>query len=151
MAKVYVSYDGYGVENVDEEFIHFILDVVIGIAKLPADLEVGLVLTGDERMRELNCKYRGKDKPADILSFAYREIEDSVPSPLNDQYVGDIYISRSQLVARAQAAQVTEQDEFVRLFIHGLLHLAGIHHESRKETAQMEALEDKIIDKVRSV
>ena len=151
MSKVHVGYDGYGLRDVDEEFIHFIFDVVIGMTKLSPDLEAGLILATDKQMQELNRKYRGKDVPANILSFAYRESDVLFKKMKDDKYLGDIYISHPQLIAQAKSNGTSEKDEFARLFVHGLLHLAGIHHGNKAESDKMEALEDKIVAEVCSI
>lgn len=148
MSQVYIGYDEYRVKDVDDEFIHFVFSVVIGMVKLPAELEAGLILTNDKRMRELNSKYRGKDKPANILSFAYGETKEMFPNMTNDNYLGDIYISYPQLIAKARKNRVSERDEFVRLFVHGLLHLAGIHHDSKTEALKMEKMEGAIVAEI---
>lgn len=151
MARVYVGYDGHRLRDVDEEFIHFIFDVVIGITELSPDLEAGLILATDKQMQELNRKYRGKDIPANILSFAYRESDVLFEKMKDDKYLGDIYISRPQLVAQAKDNGTSEKDEFVRLFVHGLLHLAGIHHGGKAKADRMEMLEDKIVAEICSI
>ncbi len=148
MSRVYIGYDEYGVKGVDDEFIHFVFDVVISMVKLPAELEAGLVLTSDERMQKLNAKYRGKDRPANILSFAYNEAKKIFPEMADDNYLGDIYISHPQLIAQAKKNGVSERDEFVRLLVHGLLHLAGIHHDNKVEALKMEKMEDAIVAEI---
>ncbi len=151
MSRVYVGYDGYGLHDVDEEFIHFIFDVVIGMTKISPDLEAGLILATDKQMQKLNRKYCGKDAPANILSFAYRESDVLFQGTKDDKYLGDIYISRPQLIAQAKSNGTSQKDEFVSLFVHGLLHLAGVHHSNQAEADKMEALEDKIIEVVCSI
>src|SRR5688572_5677502 len=59
--------------------------VVLGAGRaMKAGGEVALVLTGDRAVRALNRRYRGKDKPTDVLSF---------PGPGGDAGLGDIVIS----------------------------------------------------------
>ncbi|OHA91192.1 MAG: rRNA maturation RNase YbeY [Candidatus Zambryskibacteria bacterium RIFCSPHIGHO2_01_FULL_49_18] len=71
--------------------------------------ELSLVFCGNSLSRKLNLKFRGKDKPANILSF-----------PLSKNS-GEIFINLSKL------------GEFspLHLFIHGLLHLKGMPHGAR--------------------
>lgn len=146
MAKVYIGYDQYGLEGVDDEFIQFVFQVVIGLTKLSSDSEVGLVVTNDEHMRQLNRQYRDKDQPTNVLSFAYTETNPKeFVSRGDENYVGDIYISYDQVVGQAKEDTVTLKQEFTRLFVHGLLHLAGIHHDDTKATERMEELEDEAI------
>jgi probable rRNA maturation factor len=82
-----------------------------------------VLLTTDAALRSLNRRFRGKNKPTDVLSFPA-----AVLSP--ERIAGDLAISVE--TARHQAA---EQDhalaiELKVLILHGLLHLAGYDHES---------------------
>jgi len=160
MARVYVGYDKYGLDGIDDELIQFVFDIVVSLTKLDVESEAGLVITTDERMRELNKKYRGKDMPTNILSFAYAEtaavpdakasVHGTVPEVLQDadgkNYLGDVFISRAQLVRDARAERVSLKEKFIHLLAHGLLHLAGIHHPDEQAALRMEELEDKVIE-----
>lgn len=151
MAKVYVGYQPYGLEEVDDELIQFVFEVVVSLTKLDAESEAGLVLTTDEQMQVLNKKYRGKDKPTNILSFAYNETTPKEFQSADDKnYIGDIFISVAQLKKDAKAEGVSNREKFVHLLAHGLLHLTGIHHETERQAVKMEGLEDKVISIVLS-
>lgn len=83
-----------------------------------SDCEVSVFLTGDSGIRELNRKYRNKDKPTDVLSF-----------PMNDPYMlGDVVISVERAGAQAESFEVTVDEELGRLITHGILHLIGYDH-----------------------
>ena len=101
-------------------------------------LEVGLTLTTDERIQDLNRDHRGLDKPTDVLSFS--QIEGSagfVPPPNGVLILGDIVISVE--TARRQAkGQLL--DELRLLAVHGTLHLLGYDHERDQDEARMNAL-----------
>nr|AQS30041.1 hypothetical protein [uncultured bacterium] len=146
MAKVHIGYDQHGIDGVDDEFIQFIFDVVISLTKLSDSSEVGLVVTDDAFMKKLNKQYRNKDVPTNVLSFVYHETnpKDFVPEG-DENYIGDIYISHQQVEVQAKMAKMTDKEELARLFIHGLLHLAGIHHGNKTEATEMEELEDQAL------
>lgn len=149
MSRVYVGYDDYAMEGIDDELIQFVFDVVVSLTKLDPDSEAGLVLTTDKHIQELNKQYRGKDKPTNILSFAYNETTPKEFQSDDDKnYLGDIFISRKQLQKDAKDAGVSDKEKFVHLLAHGLLHLAGIHHDTEKQAVRMEGLEDKVIELV---
>lgn len=97
---------------------------------------VNLVITDDARMRELNNKFRKKDKATDVLSFNIDEPDD------RDGIFGEIYISDQ--TARRQARQygVTDGEEFLRLVGHGLLHLFGYDHIKKAEAVKMREREE---------
>ena len=100
--------------------------------------ELSVVLVADREMRTLNRRWRGRDRPTDVLSFAQREGRGGAP----DGLLGDVVISVD--TARRQARQRGETlgREADRLLIHGLLHLLGYDHErSAAEARRMQRRE----------
>ena len=81
---------------------------------LGKEYSLSLVFLGKEKSRKLNFTYRGKNKPANILSF-----------PL-DKKTGEIFICPS-----------VAKKETPFLFIHGILHLKGMLHGSTMERAEV--------------
>lgn len=150
MARVFIGYDTYGIEGVDDDFIHFIFDMALSHAGGSSDAEVGLVLTTDEQMRNLNHRYRGKDRPTNVLSFANDEIVDFAAPPAKEDknYLGDIYISYPTLMREAHDLHETSRERFVQLFVHGILHLLGLDHEEKEDALVMEQMEDKIFSSI---
>jgi probable rRNA maturation factor len=100
--------------------------------------EVTVLLTGDERMRELNSRYRRLDRTTDVLSFGRGE---EGPDPAT---LGDIAISLPAAERNARRYRVAAGEELRRLTIHALLHLLGWDHrtaaERRRMTERQEAL-----------
>jgi probable rRNA maturation factor len=80
---------------------------------------VVVALASDARVRQLNARYRAKNSPTDVLSFAAEE----------PGFLGEIVIASG--VARRQARQAGHpiQVELRVLALHGLLHLLGYDHE----------------------
>lgn len=145
MTKLYVGYDRFGVEGVNEEFIQFVFDVVITKLKLDPDSDAGIVITDDEKMRSLNKQYRNKDKTTNVLSFGYLEtLGEGMPAE-DKTYLGDIFMSYKLVESEARELGITPKDRFTHLFVHGLLHLAGQHHDNEKQAQKMEDMEDEII------
>jgi len=145
MSKVFVGYDTYSIEGVDEEFIRFVFDVTLGSINGEMKSEVGLILADNAKMRSLNRRYRGKDKPTNVLSFTNQEIAGGVQVEPDKNYLGDIYVGTIVLSDEAKKLQISEKERFAQLFVHGLLHLLGWDHEKSAERKEMEALEDKIV------
>ncbi len=91
------------------------------------------------RMRTLNAKFRGKNRPTDVLSFPL------AIAPGSD-CVGDVLLSWT--IAKRQSAQFdnSPRRELMRLVVHGVLHLFGYDHEiSPAEEKRMFLLQDKIL------
>ena len=106
-----------------------------------ASAELGIMFVGDQRMRGLNRKYRGKDRTTDVLAFAMREAPDSSAGLL-----GDVVIAVPTAVRQAKQGQRSLDEELAVLLVHGILHLCGYDHErSEKEARRMHRRERMIL------
>lgn len=81
---------------------------------------VQVTFLGPARMRRLNLRWKGHDRPTDVLSF-------SLPLPGKSLF-GDVFVCRQ--VARQQARDlgIPEREELIRLVVHGTLHALGFDH-----------------------
>jgi probable rRNA maturation factor len=98
-----------------------------------ASSELSLALVDDDVIHDLNRRWRGVDRPTDVLSFAQQEGEGGSGGAL-----GDVVISVE--TARRQAAAVAGRqldDELLHLAVHGLAHLLGYDHATRREERVM--------------
>lgn len=111
---------------------------------LPTPAEVSVLLTGDERQRELNARYRHKDAPTNVLSFPGFDPDDPAV-PGMTATLGDISVAFETTAAEATAQGLPFTDHFSHLLVHGLLHLLGFDHEDTDEAEEMEALEVEIL------
>jgi probable rRNA maturation factor len=96
---------------------------------------VTILLTDDEEMQALNCTWRGKDAPTNVLSF-----------PANDAVseaglVGDVVLAYETTRKEARDQSLALADHVSHLVVHGVLHLLGFDHEQDEEAEQMEDLE----------
>jgi len=96
--------------------------------------ELGIVLTGDKPVRELNRRWRGLDRATDVLSFSY----DTTPGPFVN---GDLIVSMDRVIEQAQRYRVTRGRELARLVIHGALHLTGLDHQTSTQRRRMQSRE----------
>jgi rRNA maturation RNase YbeY len=106
------------------------------VGESAADMTLSLV--GDRRMRQLNRRFRRKDRSTDVLAFAFREAR--APHGFNQAaaHLGDVVIAMPTAWRQAKAAGRPLEEEFVALLIHGVLHLCGYDHErSRPEALRM--------------
>ena len=100
-----------------------------------------IFLTNNKMMRELNKKFRKKNKPTDVLSFPFRnriKIKKNI-------YLGDIAISYEIVNKRSKDSNFFL--EFDKMWIHGYLHLLGYDHKSKKDFNKMKKIEDLVINK----
>lgn len=100
---------------------------------LPFVNEVSLHIVTDKEIAVLNAEHRGKPKPTDVLSFpTFEPKEVRGKKRVIDTFqnsLGDVVISADTTLAQAVEFNVTPKEEFVRLVVHGLLHLCGYDHE----------------------
>ena len=100
------------------------------------DREIALLFCGDAAIRELNAKFRGKDKPTNVLSF---------PSGQDKGFLGDIALARETCVAEAAEKNIPLREHAAHLIIHGMLHLIGYDHQSEADAVEMERREAEIL------
>ncbi len=129
------------------------------------DLELSLVFTDDEHIRQLNRDWRKKDKPTDVLSFPQdfpeKAFEEWLITPeaqlmvalrkcKNCHLLGDIVISVDTAKRQAKEYGVPLEEEIKRLIVHGLVHLLGFDHErSEWDNEKFRQAEKVLINLVR--
>lgn len=94
-------------------------------AVLGKKYDLSLVFIGSETSRNLNFKFREKNKPTNILSFSL--------SPKS----GEIFITPNVALKEMGKFNRTYDNFIAFLFIHGLLHLKGMEHSSTMEKAEV--------------
>lgn len=101
-----------------------------------SDVELTLRLVDRDESRALNLRYRGQDKPTNVLSFPA-----GLPSGLDLPLLGDIVICAPLVAEEAEKQHKSLQSHWAHLVIHGVLHLLGHDHQDEKEAVEMEAIE----------
>jgi probable rRNA maturation factor len=93
-------------------------------------------------MRQLNARYRGIDRPTDVLAFAMRE---GPFADLHPQVLGDVVLSVETALRQARTHRHSLAEELTRLLIHGTLHVLGYDHEvSPADARRMRAKEREL-------
>jgi len=113
-------------------------------------VEISVTLTGDEQVRGLNAKWRGKDKPTNVLSFPMAEELDLVRASVADRelLLGDIILARGVCESEAAEKGVSFERHATHLIVHGTLHLLGHDHQEEDEAADMEAREIRALERL---
>ena len=93
----------------------------------------------------MNTKYRGIDKPTDVLSFSLQEGTVKSPEVESDKLLGDIIISAETAQRQADTLNHSMERELTVLLIHGLLHLTGYDHEEDKDYKIMREKESEML------
>ena len=134
----------------DESWLREVAARVFAEEKIGHDVEMGLVITGQKKIRELNRVYRGIDEPTDVLSFFMisedREMVDSFVAPPDGiRHLGEVIISLPQAKKQAKKQRHSLGKELAVLITHGVLHLLGYDHEEDGEARKMKARETEIL------
>lgn len=103
--------------------------------------EAAILFTNDAEMRSLNKRWRGLDKPTDVLSFP----ADDPEAPGEAKYLGDIALGYETAMADAQKMGRSADAHISHLLVHGFLHLLGYDHIESEDAVVMERLEAEIL------
>ncbi len=138
-------------------------EAALAALALPADaVTFNLLATSDAAIRVLNARFRGKDRPTNVLSWPAVDRAPSCPGgkpclPGADElppvgggageplFLGDLAIARETVLREAMEAGRPVADHLRHLVIHGLLHLLGYDHETEADAERMERLERSIL------
>ncbi len=131
-----------------EKLAQTVVDAVLDDIGCPYVSEVGLLLTGEEKIQELNRQYRQIDRVTDVLSFpmitfdppgefAFLE-DDSLNADCFDPDSGELVLGDIVICAEKAREQAKEyghslKREFAFLIAHSVLHLLGYDHERSVE------------------
>ncbi len=105
-----------------------------GIALSP-NTEVSVLFCDDAFIQTLNRKWRGIDKPTNVLSF---------PAGMGAAaagLLGDVVIAFETAAKEAAAAGIPLREHVAHLLVHGFLHLAGHDHVETQDAEAMEMIE----------
>jgi probable rRNA maturation factor len=114
--------------------------------KPKAKAELAILLTSDAAIRRLNARYRGKDKPTDVLSFPAWSPEE--PPLGRSVMLGDVIIAYGTSARDAKAEAKPLGAHVMHLVVHGVLHLLGYDHMRDEDAAVMERLEIAVLKKL---
>ena len=106
--------------------------------------ELGILITSDEIIHDLNRRYADEDKATDVLSFSLREGEEFV-SPDDTERLGEVIISLDTAKRQAEEAGRALEAEVAHLLVHGILHLLGYDHAEAEDERAMRAREEAIL------
>lgn len=116
---------------------------------------VGLTITGDEGIRQINLEYRNIDKPTDVLSFPLLEFDvpehplPGFPLPPGEPLaLGDIVVSYPRAVEQAASYGHSVRREIAFLLVHGVMHLLGYDHEDAAGQEAMRGEEETVLGRL---
>lgn len=114
-----------------------VLAVLAAEAAPGEPLELSVLLAGDAAVRDLNARYRGQDRPTNVLSFP----ADAEALPGEPRLLGDLALAFSTCRREAGEQGKPLAAHLTHLIVHGTLHLLGHDHEVDEEAEAMEERE----------
>jgi len=122
--------------SADEEFLKKVAEKVLE-SENKKESELSVALVGQGRIRELNKRYRGKNRVTDVLAFG------------GNDSLGEIVICLGEVKKNAKRLKSTFKKELATCLIHGILHLLGYDHEKNEIAAKkMEEKEQYYLSRV---
>ena len=142
-----VKFDFTGVEQVIRNAVRTVMEE----KKIPAELDVNVLLTVPSVIQNVNRETRGVDSVTDVLSFPYFEY----PKPgkfsakldkEEENILGDILICASKIKEQAKRYGHSQKRELAFLIVHSMLHLIGYDHIEPEDAALMQKEEKRFME-----
>lgn len=145
-----------------EQIISSVVEMASDYEECPYEIEVSVVLTDNETIRQINLDNRQIDKATDVLSFPMIEYETPADFTFIEQeepdyyfnpdsgelVLGDIVISVEKVMEQAQKYGHSNKRELAFLTAHSMLHLFGYDHMVDEERVVMEEKQNEILNKL---
>ncbi|MEK7651410.1 MAG: rRNA maturation RNase YbeY [Patescibacteria group bacterium] len=111
------------------------------VRKLPKlaekkNLSLEVFLVSDSEMKKINRKFKGKNRPTNVLSFEAEKGSLRPDLGSGRRFLGEIFLAPDYIRARGENIGF--------LFIHGFLHLLGYTHKGKRDRIRMEILEEEL-------
>ena len=103
-----------------------------------------LLLSNNTKIKDLNRRFRKKNKHTDILSFPFEKMKRN----LKEIYLGDIIISFNYMNKPKNLNSKEFKKKTIKIFIHGFLHLLGYDHIKEKNYKKMLKMEQKVFKSI---
>ena len=145
----------------EEQLIEKVAVKTLSMLECPYEVEVNVVITDSEGIRQYNRDYRDIDKETDVLSFPAVDYEapadfslveehelDYINPDSGELFLGDIMLCTERIFSQAQEYGHTVFREFAFLIAHSMLHLLGYDHISKEEETEMFSLQEKILEEL---
>ncbi len=105
---------------------------------------IELVYVDEEQIIKINQEYLGKDYVTDIITFRYDDNE--TPTSTSSGIEGTLYCCAPRIAEQSREMGTSTDQEFYRIFIHGLLHLVGYNDSTPEEKKKMTQLENHYLE-----
>ncbi len=118
----------------------------IKMVKSAGNFGVSISLVTDTEIRRLNKIWRGEDKVTDVLSFGFKGSAGFIDgAAVKTRQIGDVVISLPQVRRQARVIGRPVRQELSLIIVHGLLHLLGLDHDTRRREQRMFGLQQEVL------
>lgn len=144
-----------------KEVAEMVSEAVLEEEECPYEVQINLVVTDNEGIRELNRECRGIDRETDVLSFPNVDYEtpgcfeidedreaDYFDPESGELMLGDIMISKDRVIEQAEEYGHSQKREFAFLVAHSMLHLCGYDHMEPEEALIMEQKQEAVLNRL---
>lgn len=145
-----------------ETIIREVVEKSLDLENCPYEVELNVIITDNEGIKEINQEYRGIDAPTDVLSFPlidyltpsdFSRVEEEVESCFNPEtgelLLGDIILSVDKIIAQAEEYGHSQQRELAFLVAHSMMHLFGYDHLEEDERLAMEKKQEHVLEELK--
>ncbi|MFV0344039.1 MAG: rRNA maturation RNase YbeY [Anaerocolumna sp.] len=145
-----------------ETIIREVVEKSLDLENCPYEVELNVIITDNEGIKEINQEYRGIDAPTDVLSFPlidyltpsdFSRVEEEVESYFNPEtgelLLGDIILSVDKIIAQADEYGHSQQRELAFLVAHSMMHLFGYDHLEEDERLAMEKKQEHVLEELK--
>lgn len=126
-----------------DQFVKVVTFEALMFLGIKGDVELGVMLTSDEKVKKYNLQYRGINSATNVLSFQ-QEFLGRLPSEA-PQLLGDLIFGYQIIMKESYEQNKLLSEHLAHLIVHGVLHLIGYDHIDNKNAILMEKKEAEIL------
>ena len=136
-------------------YVRILVSKVVQIHQMKAaNFSLSVLACSDSKIKELNGKYREKNKATNVLAwpamhcFFYLDQDFWSYSKNNYLFLGDIAISYERCLREASSQNIHFNKYCCKLLVHSILHLLGYDHDISVRTSRMQLIETRVLNSV---
>ena len=134
MINIDLINDYFSKITINDSQIKFLYNRILKNHKIK-NIELSLILSNRNYLNQLKIKYFNQNYYTDVIAFNLNNQDEDI--------IGEIYVSIDDIKQNAKFFNVTFNDEFKRIIIHGLLHIIGYNDDTQNKKIIMTSLENK--------
>ena len=134
MINIDIINDYHSKITINDSQIKFLYNRILKNHKIK-NIELSLILSNRNYLNQLKMKYFNQNYYTDVIAFNLNNQDEDI--------VGEIYVSIDDIKQNAEKFNVTFNDEFKRIIIHGLLHVIGYNDDTQSKKKIMTSFENK--------